>query len=180
MEIKLNIRNEYLFHYLEYLFEKRDDRFVVSQTSDFGRLLCSHFKRSAFPVPYQAGQYCANFILPKSLNIASNAERYYIYFDSFDTQRLNNALLAESNIDFKQYYLTGKAQGFMQKDIINAYIISRNLVDIKNDRIKKRVFREEEKNLEKIRNILQNKAKYLTKNISNSIKKEINDCITEY
>ena len=180
MEIKLNIKNEHLFRFLDFLFEKQDGKFIVSQNKDFGRLLCSYFKRSEFPVPFVEEKHCATFILPKTNHIERIAEKYYLYFDKFDIHRLNMALKAESDIDFKLYYVNGRFQGFRQKDIIEAYINSRRLLfglDL-HETIKKRTYREEEKNLQIIRKILQDKCELINKNIAKQINTDINNLIS--
>jgi hypothetical protein len=125
--INLNIKNEHLFRYLDVLFKKQDGKFIVSQNSDFGRLLCAHFKTSETPVPFDPGEFCACFILPKTNHIEDRAARFFIYYDKFDIERLNSALSAEFNIHFKQYYLRGRELGFKQKDIIDSFIL-RNIL----------------------------------------------------
>ena len=178
MEIILNLRNAYLRKYIEYIFEQQDDKFIVSRTSDFGRLCVAHVSRSSGPVNVKKNEFSVTLILPKSNNLPHLSESFYLYYTKFDTHRLNDALLAESNLDFKTYYVTGIECGFMQKDIINSYIDSRRLFADNFDALKKRSYRSAQDSLEKMRRYLSNKIEIMNKKITDKIVVNINNYIS--
>jgi len=178
MEVIFTVRNAYLLRYLEYLFEKKDGKLFVSRTTDFGRLCISHLHRSENPVPVKKSDLNVTLVLPKSNYIPQVAERYWLYYDKFDMKRLNDALIAESNIDFKTYYVSGVECGFLQKDIINAYIESRRLFLDDFDRLKKRSYRSDDKSIEKIRKYLSNKIYFVNKKITDKNFVNINSYIS--
>ena len=179
MEVIFNVRNTYLRKYLEYIFEQKDDKLLVSRSSDLGRLCIARLSRSSSPVKIEKCENSVTFILPKSINIQQVSERYWLYYDKFDTHRLNDALAAESNIDFKMYFLSGIENGFMKKDIINSYIESRRLFIDSFDCLKKRAYRSSEKSLEKTQKYLLNKISFINKKITNGLVIDINRYISE-
>ena len=166
MEVIFNVRNAYLRKYLEYIFEQRDGKLLISRTTDFGRLCISHLHRSSKPVSIKKSEHAVVFQLPNSGNIPQVAQRSWLYYDKFDTQRLNDALYAESNLDFRVYYLSGVECGFLKKDIINSYIESRRLFFDSFDSLKKRSFRYDQNSIEKTRKHLSEKIKYTNKKIT--------------
>ncbi len=179
MEVVFNVKNQYLLRYLEFLFEKKNDKLIVSRTTDFGRLCISHLKRSTKPVPVEKSDLSVTFLFPKSINLPQIAERNWLYYDHFDMKRLNDALVAESNIDFKLYYLAGMEKNFMQKDIINAYIESRRISIDDFDRLQKRCYRSSLSANEKIHKYLSNKIQFIARNIKIKMPCSIDRFISE-
>ena len=178
MEIKLNIRNEYLYMYLGYIFRKTpDDKFIVSRATDLGRICCAYVKYTDTPCLLPDAEFTATLILPKSCNIPDRAERFYTHFDSFDTDRINDAIYAESNYDFRAFYHTGRTLGYRQKEIISAYIQTRGLhTDTGPDTLKKKAYRFELEKQKKLSIALVNKAKYITKQVENNIVQDLTAC----
>ena len=158
MEIQLNIKSAYLRKYLDFLFEKKDDKFVVKTTNDFGRLLFALVKRSELPMPVEQSEQTVKFILPKSNNLEYYANNYYLYYDKIDVEQLNKYLETISDLDFMLYFQKHSNKKLKQKDIIDAYIVSRKMVFPKKDiseMLKKRVYRSEEKYFENLRKFLE-------------------------
>lgn len=177
MDVKLNIKSEYLRKYLEFIFEKKEDKFEVKTTKDFGRLLFALVKKSDNPVQTEFSEDTVTFVLPKTANMQYYSDKYYLYYDKIDTFQLNKYLEVIANIDFYGFYLECKMVKQKQKDIIDAYIVSRKLFfdNDTNEKLKKREQRLEEKKLNILRNFLKIRIKILSKNVKNKAFLNINN-----
>lgn len=161
MTVLFTLRKKMLREYLHFLFALEDGSFSVFRTSDFGKLLCSLVKYSHVPVSQERDENAIYFTLPLSRPTA-NAKNYYLYFTKEDEAKLTDYLEVLFNIDFDRYYLKGVRSGYQQKDIIQAFIISRKLVGLigDNERLKKRLYRDEQKTLKNVTDTLLKKAYY--------------------
>jgi len=167
----LSIKKDLYRDYLNYLFELSHNSYVVSRHHDFGKLLCSLVKYSSLPVVIEKDAKAISFLLPKSRPLAT-AGNYYLYYTEEDQQKLNDNLEVLFNIDFDRYYLEGCKQGMMQKDIIQSFVISRNLISLStdtNETLKKRQYRDRIEILKKLSEQLNQKAFYRNRLIEKAI-----------
>ncbi|MDR1544591.1 MAG: hypothetical protein LBS50_09365 [Prevotellaceae bacterium] len=175
IRILLNIKSEYLRKYLEFLFKKEGDIFILDRNCDFGKYCFLNILKSEIPLKIEKTEQTVTIEIPKSKNIDRIDEKYYLYYDNFAEQKLNDLLKVISNIDFREYCISMREIKIKQKDIINSYLISRKLILEKDltDMIKKRFQRNSEKNVISLQKMLlyklQNAIKLQNKNISNSI-----------
>lgn len=159
MIVSIFIKKQLHLDYLNYIFERdAAGNYVVDRRHDFGKLVVSLVKYSKFPVPDKRAN-TVKFMLPASRPL-ENASKSYVYITKEDQAKLNDFLDALFNIDFDRYYLDGMQLKFQQKDIIQAFIVSRKLVYLigDNETLKKRAYRDELKKLEKYSNSLYQKA----------------------
>lgn len=163
MIAKIFIKKELHRSYLNYLFPKdQNGNFIVTRNQDFGKFLTAMVRYSKTPVTTlkrQTNVVFESFLLPASRPL-DNAGNYYLYFSSEDQEKLNDYIDVLFNIDFDRYYLNGKKMSMQQQDIIQAFIISRKLVQHigDNETLKKREYREGLKMLKKYTDMLITKA----------------------
>lgn len=174
MIVLLKIKKPIFREYIHYLFALEDGSFSVFRKHDFGKMLCSLVSYSNMPIKEEVNEETLKFTLPIS-RATANAQNYHLYYSKEDEAKLNDYLEVIFNIDFDRYYLNGSRMGFMQKDIIHSFIISRKLTGLigNNEMLKKRQYRSEKKILENRTEQLIKRAYYRNHAISNSIKRDI-------
>jgi hypothetical protein len=163
MTVSLNITKPLFRKYLDFLFDKNQNgHYKVSKTISFGAMVCSMIQQSNLPITKNESDESVTFVLPQ-VDSLSNARNYHLYFSKENELRLNDLLREYFFIDFDRYYLAGRKSGFMQKDIINSFILSRQLaiIDTAHESIKKRHYREELKVIadtaKKLKNLAYNR-----------------------
>ncbi|HLT41737.1 MAG TPA: hypothetical protein VKZ95_03455 [Sphingobacteriaceae bacterium] len=161
MTVLFTLSKPMLREYLHYLFAYEDGSFSVFRGHDFGKLLCSLVQYSNLPVPQKITEHTIKLTLPISRPTA-NAPNYYLYYKKEDEAKLADYLEAIFNIDLDRYYLKGIKQGYQQKEVIQTFIISRKLVGLigDNERLKKRLYRDEQKQLKQATDKLLKKVYY--------------------
>lgn len=151
MHVKLDIRKALYRDYLHYLFEQDSNgTFLVVRNCDFGKLLCSRVQYSAQYLKHESTLNTVNFQLPKS-RLLANAKNHFLYYSKEDSLKIQEYLEVLFNMDLDRYYLSGIKGGYMQKQIIQSFIVSRKLVKLvgDNETLKKRVYRDELENIKK-------------------------------
>ena len=161
MTVKINIKNKVLYNYLAYLFNRNPDgSFRVTMKNEFGRLVVALVRRSPDEVPLEEGQFTANLLLPKNA-LTKNAELSYLYFTGQDAARLNVLLDTIFTLDLNSYYQKGCKKRIQKREIIEAFVVSRKLVDDDfAETLGKRVYREELKTCRELVSSLYDKARY--------------------
>lgn len=161
MTVLFTLRKKMLRDYLHFLFAFEDGSFSVFRTSDFGKLLCSLVKYSNLPVSQDQDENTVMLTLPISRPTA-NAKNYFLYFTKEDEAKLQDYLEVLFNIDLDRYYLKGLKLGYQQKEVIQTFIITRKLVGMIGDteRLKKRLYRDEQKLLKSASDQLLKKTYY--------------------
>lgn len=163
MRVKLSIPKVLYRDYLNALFQRESDgSFLVSRECDFGKLICSRVRYSNLPVSQDLpDDSTVVLILPKSRPLAT-APGHYLYFTKEDQAKLQDALEALFNIDFDGYYLRGKKLEMQQKEIIEAFIVTRNLLCLVGnaEMLKKRQYRDGLDNRKKLLEVLIARAYY--------------------
>lgn len=166
MNITLDIRKPILRLYLDHLFthvlEKEalpNPTYKVTKSNDFGSMLCSFVryttkKPNKIPTPHTV-----HFQLPQDDSL-SNARNYHLYYTAEDQLKLNDLLRNYFNLDLNRYYMAGLRQQVQKKEIIRSFIYSRKLSRLlsDNETLKKRLYREELKDLDNLVNKLRLKA----------------------
>ena len=171
MIAEISINKEILIDYFKYLFKEEDGVFQISSTKDIGKYLISRVSYSDTPVKSIPGSI--KIKLPKTAN--STGENKYLYYTKEAIEKINFELDAIFSIDFDRYYLQGLKLNLQQKEIISDYILSRNLISAGGDieRLKKRKYREDIKNLEKMTRFLKNRSYQRHHIIEESLKSHI-------
>lgn len=170
MTVFFKAENALLTDYIHYLFppEGKGGPCVVRSTHLFGQLLISHCRESGLPVSLPEGEHIIQLRFPRSNATQSLADKF-LWFSAGDMQRLNMALKACFDIDLNSYYLKAEGLGFAKKDIIDAFIVSRGLVECDpSDAIHKRIYRKEQAKREKISKMLLRKVYYINEALDTS------------
>lgn len=168
MQIKLQFDTELRLRYFGYLFPKLqgDGAYRVSTTEPMGQLLCARARDSAFEPRQPQGPLVATLELP--LNPATRTlENKFIYYSREDTYALMMALSATFDLDFAGYYRKGESLGYRRKDIVEAFIVSRNLAEIDpSDALYKRAYRATQKRMQELTARLLRRCYYLDESIN--------------
>ena len=163
----INVESQMLADFLRYLFppDEKSGVCMVSVTHPTGALMVACARASDTPVQ-SAGDHLVQVDLPKYGNGTFPLLNHYVYFTKADTTRINLALRAEFELDFAGYYRRGEELGMRKMDIIEAYIFSRGLAPENYDAMHKRVYRNQQRAQERIKQRLLRKAYYLNESIN--------------
>lgn len=174
MLVKVCIHKPILRDYLNYLFTFQNGHFVVKRETEFGRSLSARIQYSKEPPAKSDAPDQVEFLMPKSRRFR-NAGKKYLFVPKDDQESLNDFLEAVFAIDFDRYYLQGRKLEYKQKDIIQAFIVSRRLQAMigDNETLKKRQYRDALKYLEKRVCALTRKAYYRNEQIERSLRGDI-------
>ncbi len=168
MLIKLQFDSELRLDYFGFLFPRipGDDAYRVSTREPVGALLCARVRESERPVNEPQGELVATLDLP--LNPATrNAGNKFIYYSKADTAALMMAVSATFDLDFAGYYRKGEGLGYGRKDIVEAFIISRKLVNVDYaDTLYKRAYRSSQRKMKALTKRLLRRSYYLDESIN--------------
>lgn len=168
MLIKLKFDTKLRLDYLGFLFPRipGEDVYKVSTREPIGELLCARVRESWRPVAEPAGELVATLDLP--LNPATrNVVNKFIYYSQADTVALMMAFSATFDLDFAGYYRKGESLGYGRKEIVEAFIISRNLVEVDcSDTLYKRVYRTSQRQMKSLTQRLLRRCYYLDESIN--------------
>lgn len=168
MLIKLKFDSQLKLDYLGFLFPRisGETTYKVSTREPIGELLCARVKESPRPVAEPSGEMVATLDLP--LNPATrNAAYKFIYYSQADTAALMMAISATFDLDFAGYYRKGESLGYGRKEIVEAFIISRNLVEVDcSDTLYKRVYRTSQRKMKNLTKKLLRRCYYLDESIN--------------
>ena len=128
----------------------------VSASSVIGKLLIAYAKPVIQPEPKPEG-ITLNVVLPEYGNTTSMLKNHYLSISKAQSERLNFALRAEFDLDFRCYYRRGLELGIPKKDIVEAFILSRHLADLSFDTLHKRIYRRDINALNSLSKKLLNK-----------------------
>ena len=163
----INVESQMLADFLRYLFppEEGSDMCRVSASRPVGALMVAFAQPSVMPCPV-SGDHLVQLDIPWYRNATPSLTDHYVYFSKEASARINLALKAEFDLDFAGYYRKGEELGMRKMDIIDGYIFSRRLAPDNYDTLHKRVFRNQLRAQEKIKQRLVRKAYYLNESIN--------------
>lgn len=168
MLIHLKFDSPLKLQYFGYLFpmEPGTGVYSVRCTHPVGELLVAHASISDRPLGDSEGELVALLDLP--INPASKRLiNKFIYYSASSTAAIMSALSAVFDIDFAGYYRKGDNLGYGRKDIVEAFIISRGLVQIDNsDALYKRVYRANQAQMRELTRRLLRRCYYLDESIN--------------
>ena len=113
-----------------------------------------------------SGDHLVHLDIPWCRNATTSLTNHYVSFSKEAAARINLALKAEFDLDFAGYYRKGEDLQMRKMDIIEAYIFSRTLAPENYDAMHKRVYRNQQRAQEKVRQRLLRKAYYLNEAIN--------------
>ena len=148
--------------FFKYLFpyDKASGKYLVTATNPVGEFLTHSARQTPVPAilqPRKGSEIC-ELAIPTVNGLPRN--QWLMYKDA-DITRINHILNAWFEIDFYRYYIKGIEYGYDKKDIIEAYVISRNLVTGEPfDTLHKRVYRRQMETMKRKSAILSRKARY--------------------
>ena len=157
--------------YLGYLFPRDPESgdYVVSSVTDFGKLLIAYAKVSDKPVRMPEDSRDSRTVtlsLPLT-DISQDLQNKFLYYTKGDTARLQAVLRSQFNQDFIAYYLTGLVMGAKKKDIIEMFIVSRNLTSVDPyEALHKRAYRIELQKMQAVYRKLLRKANYFQESLN--------------
>lgn len=163
----ISVESEMLAAFLRYLFppDETSGACLVSSSRPVGALMVAFARPALMPAPV-TGDHLVHLDIPRHDNATSSLTNHYVYFNREATVRINLALRAEFDLDFAGYYRKGEELGMRKMDIIEAYIFSRKLAPENYDALHKRVYRNQQRAQEKIKQRLLRKAYYLNESIN--------------
>lgn len=162
MKISFHVKKEVIRLFLHYLFELQPDGSLkITKHTDAGRLLTCFVRYADRPIQEEPTTGSVILHLPRSKSL-DTAPNHFLYFTKEDEHRINDLLEVLYNIDFDRYYIKGLRQGVQKKEIIESYIVSRNLASLfeDNETLKKRQYRDELRAFEEMVEQLRKKAYY--------------------
>lgn len=175
-DVKLKVPSSLLADYLSFLFPPSEPGgpLVVHCGYPLGRLLCAHCQARKDPEPepvpdpdHKTSRYPV--IVPLTLpdNEATRPLKdKWLWYPPADTAAVSMALRATFDLDFDRYYLNGVEMGFRKKDVVSAFILSRNLFSSDSfDALHKRAYRRSQKRMDALTRQLLNKAQYIDRSI---------------
>ena len=169
LTVEFRIKEGILLDYLAYLcpVDKTTGRYQVSSTSDLGKLLIAYARVSERYVPLLPGDREKVITLQLPLSNASRSMNdRWLYYEPQDMLRLQSVLKATLNMDLISYYLNGKSRGLQKKEIIEMFIVSRNLINVcPYEAMHKRVYRSEQRKMAEQFRLLERKARYFEESI---------------
>lgn len=171
MNVICHIQDQMHREYLHSIFTIEDGAFKITRDTDLGRFICSMVRPSDYPVEQKVTEDKAvRFILPRTSEMPELFTRFSHIHPS-DQRKINDYLIAAFNADFIQYYYVGKGMGLLQKEVITNFILSRKLISRVGEieQLKKRVYRSEEKDIERMRNRLARRVQLQNAVISKTI-----------
>lgn len=171
MNVICNIQDQMHREYLNSIFKYENGAFSISRESDLGRFICSMIRYSEYPVEQKANEDKAvYFSLPRTSAMPTLFTRFsYIHKD--DQRKINDYLISLFNHDYIQYYYVGMNLKLKQKDVITNFILARKLVSRigEVEQLKKRAYRLEEKQIQKIARRLARRVQLQNQVISKTI-----------
>ncbi len=162
----LNCDSRMLADFLRFIFppEEGTEACRVSTSRPVGALMVAYAQSSVLPFQV-TGDHLVKLDIPWCRNATSSLTNHYVFFSKEASARINMALKAEFELDFAGYYRKGEELGMRKMDIVEAYIFSRHLAPENYDALHKRVFRNQLRAQEKIKQRLLRKAYYLNESI---------------
>ncbi|HWK58122.1 MAG TPA: hypothetical protein VNQ80_12320 [Parapedobacter sp.] len=170
MIVLIDIKKPMLREYLHSQFAYESDAFSVFRHNTFGKALCALVSKSDLPVKHEPSEKTIRIRLPNTKSIRSH-RNHFLYYTTEDQLKLNDLLDSLFDIDFESYYQAGIRLGMMQKDVIHNFIINRKLVSMIGDveTLKKRQYRKQRNDLEKLSNHLLQKIHYRDRLIKSTL-----------
>ncbi len=172
MEVTIKIRKPYIRDFMRYLFGEDPQGFItVKHNLPFGKYICSLVGYSEQPVTKEGDTVLR---LPQCDALATGPRRF-LYMTEEAVAKINDYIEALFELDLDRYVIQGRKMGYQYKDIINAYIASRQLISFDGDTetLKKRVMRQTTRDMSALQKTLFNKSFYRDTQIRNSIKNDI-------
>ena len=156
------IDNGFPLDYLRYLFprDKETGHYIVSSTNIVGDLATHLAQPCIMPdtLSEEKGKTICILDLPAVDGLPRNQ---WMQYSRANMTHINHVLADCFELDFYRYYLKGLHYGYEKKDIVETYVISRNLVTGEPfDTLHKRVFRKEMDIMKQKVIQLKRKAKY--------------------
>ena len=163
----LNCDSRMLADFLRYIFPPEDGSDVcrVSAARPVGALMVAFAQPSVMPFQV-TGDHLVRLDIPWHRNAVTSLTNHYVYYSKEASARINLALRAEFDLDFAGYYRRGEELGMRKMDIVEAYIFSRHLAPEDYDALHKRVYRNQQRAQERIKQRLLRKAYYLNEAIN--------------
>lgn len=158
----LYIDDGFNLDYFRYLFPRDSStgHYRISSADIVGSILTYSAQPSMVPyqLPHEKGKTICTVDIPMVDGLSRNQLMQY---SKTDMARINQILSSCFELDFYRYYMKGAQFGYEKKDIVEAYVISRNLVTGQPfDTLHKRVFRREMEIMKRKVDQLKRKAKY--------------------
>ncbi|MGJ1419974.1 hypothetical protein ACR79T_10135 [Sphingobacterium spiritivorum] len=172
MNVVCHIKSQLLRDYLHFLFAYEEEAFSVFRDSKEGKFICSMIRYSDFPVETKINPNTVVFFrLPRTSAMPGLFTRFcYITHD--DQVKIEDYLKATFDVDFIQYYYSGKNMGLQQKVVIQTFILSRKLANMigNTEQLKKRQYRSEEKKIKQMSERLAKRVRVQNAIITKTIK----------
>lgn len=167
-DVKLKVDSPMLADYLAWLFPPSEEGgpLKVTAGNSMGRLLVAHCHVNDSPGDTPRPILGSRSVIV-SLDLPNDAATKplcgkWLWYPPADTAALNMAIRAIFDIEFNRYYLKGRELGYQKKDIVTAFIVSRNLFSTDCfDSLHKRVYRRSQQTLESLKGKLLRKAHYI-------------------
>jgi hypothetical protein len=150
---------------------------VLDRNQDLGSYISSWIRYADTPKIHD-NETCIDVVAP--IRVTRSADKHFLNFTKEDVQKINDHIKAIYELDRERFFYSGLKQEYLQKDIIEAYIISRNLTPFFNgdiETIKKREYREEVNLLKKMANKMRMQAYRKSKRIDSMVSDAVNSLL---
>lgn len=167
MTVYFRAESQMLTDYIHYLFppQEKDGPCVVNGCHMLGRLLAAHCRASPLRPEVPAGENVMQLKIPSN-DTTRHLIGHFLYIPQNEMPCLNMAIKAVFELDLKLYYAHASSLGFSKRDIIEAFITSRGLINADpSEALHKRIYRRECARRENLTRILIRKLKYIDESL---------------
>lgn len=168
MTVQFKVEGQMYADFLKYLFPlQKNDTLKVSISHGLGVLFAAFAKESLIQMPPPIGEIVCSLNLPEC-KATQTLQNRWLYFDKHSTYLLNKALKEYFVLDFSAYIRLGEGI-HKKKDIVEAYILSRQLINTDNfENLNKKAYRRELIKINILVKVLVRKGKYINESINRS------------
>lgn len=165
----LVLPNDIYLVYLGYLFPIDPDTgyYQVSSRHDVGRMCAALFDEvdGKPDIKTSENTKAITLKLPK-LSYNQSKENKWLVYSKENTKRIRDVIIASFHQDFIAYWLRGNLMGKQKKEIVEMFIVSRNLATLDPfDALHKRAYRLEQKRQQLLVEQLMRKARYFDESL---------------
>lgn len=171
MDVIIRIKDPILRCYLSSLFEKYEDGYCVNLNTWTGAAICAQVREAPKPELYsKEDKTLVRFIMPKS-RFMDPLRGKFIYAPAEAQTLINSILKREFDYNFFTFCTELRMRGLKLKDIIPLFIYENKLDVFDGDieTLKKRYYRKEIEQLQKLTETLRQKVYFKLKKTLNSV-----------
>ena len=145
--ISINIERKLYEEYLRSVFKSEDGHIKITCTCELGEFINNKVSYSDFIVKSNEN----SIILDLPSMPCQLAKNRYVYFNKNDQKRINKQIDWEIKTAYREHMMIGREFGYLQKDLIQSFLLEHNIGAENYDMLKKYDYRRRLKKLESLR-----------------------------